>query len=92
MAWIAVRKLRDDDVERIHKSAQKFAERHQIEIKDHQTAWSAVEEYVQAQEWCFYDGGYMRRLWEKCFSRAVGIKKATGVAWSAIGYYVKGGM
>jgi len=87
MSWIAVRKIRDDDKELIEKSAQKFAKRHNIKIADHQTAWSAVEEHVNWLE--HNDNGYLRRLWEKCFARAVGVKGATGTAWGNIGYPAK---
>lgn len=89
MSWIAVRKLRDDDVERIQYFANRFAKRWDIKIEDHQTAWLAVLDYVEYQENYHDDGGYLRRLWEKCFARAVGVKGATGTAWGNIGYPAK---
>jgi len=85
--WIAVRKFRDDDRELVEKSAQEFAKRHNIKIYEHQTAWEAVEEHVT---WLDHNGnGYLCRLWEKCFARAVGVKGATGTAWGNIGYPAK---
>ena len=87
MSWIAVRKFQDDDKELVEKSAQKFAKRHNIKIVEHETAWNAVEEHVN---WLEHNGdGYLRRLWEKCFARAVGVTGATGVAWGNIGYDVE---
>ena len=86
MSWIAVRKFQEEDAIAVQKSARKFAERHNIEIPEHETAWSAVENYVQYLKFAGEDGGYLNRLWEKCFARAVGVKGATGTAWGNIGY------
>jgi len=90
MSWIAVRELREDDVERIQKSAVRFAKRWNITINEpEQTPWSAVEDYVYMSESFGGDGGHLRRLWEKCLARATGVKGATGTAWGNIGYPAK---
>ena len=85
--WLAIRKFRDEDNELVEKSAQRFAKRHNIKIADHQTAWDAVEEHIN---WLEHEGDpYLRRLWEKCFARAVGEPGVTSVAWGNIGYDVE---
>lgn len=84
MSWIAVRKFREDDKELVEKSAIKFAKRHNIKIDENQSAWGAVDEHVNWLE--YKDNGYLRKLWEKCFARAVGVKNSTGSAWGNIGY------
>lgn len=90
MSWICIRVMRSDDRDKVQASAVRFAKRHGVTVQEHQTAWSAVEEFANFQEDFYQDGGYCRRLWERCFARAVGIKNATGVAWGTIGYESKG--
>ncbi len=96
MAWNVIRKAKEEDLERLYKSARRFCDRHHIgydvELSDYV---AAVEDHIAylispgIGDVEHEQGMYLDRLWYGCTQRALKTPGAEGIAWNTVGYSTK---
>lgn len=92
MAWSAIRKATDTDSERLEAAAQRFADRHGIDVLDDAGALFAVEMALTPGTGCSQDdedrARYLMRLWRPIVRRALGCN-ADGIAYGYVGNHAE---
>jgi len=79
ISWNIIRQADGIDRERLEAAAVRFARRHNLSLIDGDTMWDTLG-------WVVYDDPYLRKLWTACVRRALRDRRATGIAWGAVGY------
>lgn len=86
MAWNMIREITEDDHAVLNERAEAFSARHGVGMADPQDdphAWRTLEHMIDMSQ-----DDRLRRLWLGVFRRAVGSRRAEGVAYGYIGYHV----
>lgn len=81
-----IRKATSEDYERLNAAAERFAERHNIQLYDYNLpAYAQIEYDIEARD--EYNGGpRLRRLWLGVFRRAVRHSSANAIGYGYIGW------
>lgn len=91
MAWWAIRKASQEDIDTLNTKALEFADRHNIWIYDETNAVSELETHLNETKGVpgVDTKAYERRLWRAIIHRLFDDPHAEGIAHGTIGYYVK---
>jgi len=89
MPWALLRRATDEDIERLDTTAARFITRHGIRRYDDSdpvtTVEWAVADHDDNKNW----ERKLRPLWRACVRRALRDRRAEGIAYDHIGYYVR---
>ena len=91
MAISGIRRLAEEDMQRLHKTASRFVKNWGISTKGFDSDWDAVVFAVIEEERYTVPGNHkMVSAWRKAFARALREKpcKNLAVAYGVVGYYV----
>jgi hypothetical protein len=89
MAWVTIREVTNEDLEKLERRAQSFCVRHNFDVMQSLNPIECVDEnlYVIEQENPEL-AKYLNRLWTRVVQRATGEKSAAGISYRSIGYHV----
>ncbi len=86
-----IRRFTDEDRAALNESAARFAERHGFQLGTDGEPWTELDVYLSYGSDNRSDTGSLRRLWQACRCRALGLPVSADitVAYGYVGYRVR---